>query len=530
MTRTRSIGEAVIGLLEAYGVDTVFGIPGVHNVELYRALPGSAIRHVLPRHEQGAGFMADGYARVTGRPAACFTITGPGVLNIATPIGQAYADSQPMIVIASCLDVGDGGLGRGRLHEMRDQLAAARAVAGRASRAYTGRDVEDELAVAFALFASRRPRPVYLDIPIDVLTAACERELASREPPARAQARQADIEEAARLIDNAARPAIIVGGGGRHAGAAVAAIAERAGAVIFTTAAGKGVVAGDHPLHIGAALASPVASEILRRSDLVLVAGSELSETDFWFETFTPGGPVVRIDLDEAVLARAPAAKLAINADAVDTLARIAAAVGGNGDQAAAERRAEQARSAIVAGDDDLTAMLRQVLQTMRSVLDEDAVVVSDMTQIAYAGNEAFACSRPDCWLHPSGFGTLGYGLPAAIGARIGAPERTVVALVGDYGFQYTLNELGTAVELGDPLVVVLWNNNALKQIRDDMVDKRIQPNAVSLKNPDFQALAKAYGCRAYRPQTLGEFARELSAACSAPAVTVIEISPQIVT
>ena len=164
-----SVGEALVGLLEAYGVDTVFGIPGVHNVEMYRALPRSRITHILPRHEQGAGFMADGYARATGKPGVCFTITGPGLTNILTPMGQAYSDSVPMLVISSTLDVKDAGQGRGRLHEMRSQLDAAASVSQVASVCYTARDVQDRLAEAFALFASARPRPVYIEIPLDVL-------------------------------------------------------------------------------------------------------------------------------------------------------------------------------------------------------------------------------------------------------------------------------------------------------------------------------------------------------------------------
>jgi len=164
-----STGEALVGLLEAYGVDTIFGIPGVHNVEMYRALPQSGIRHVLTRHEQGAGFMADGYARASGRPGVCFTITGPGLTNIMTPLGQAWSDSSSIFVISSALDILDGALGRGRLHEMQDQRGAAATITSFTTRAYTPKDVRDGVAEAFSRFASTRPRPAYLEIPLDVL-------------------------------------------------------------------------------------------------------------------------------------------------------------------------------------------------------------------------------------------------------------------------------------------------------------------------------------------------------------------------
>ena len=170
-----STGEALVGLLEAYGVDTIFGIPGVHNVEMYRALPRSKIKHVLVRHEQGAGFMADGYARATGKPGVCFTITGPGLLNILTPMGQAWSDSSNVLVISTALDIGDAAQGRGRLHEMLDQRAAAATVTSLAMRAYTARDVRDCIARAFANFASARPRPAYLEIPLDVSADARRR-------------------------------------------------------------------------------------------------------------------------------------------------------------------------------------------------------------------------------------------------------------------------------------------------------------------------------------------------------------------
>src|SRR4029450_5828224 len=164
-----STGEALVGLLESYGVDTIFGIPGVHNVEMYRALPRSKIKHVLVRHEQGAGFMADGYARATGKPGVCFTITGPGLTNIMTPIGQAYSDSSAILVISSALDIADSAQGGGRLHEMIDQHGAAKAIASLSMRAYTPKDVQDGVARAFSNFASARPRPAYLELPLDLL-------------------------------------------------------------------------------------------------------------------------------------------------------------------------------------------------------------------------------------------------------------------------------------------------------------------------------------------------------------------------
>jgi hypothetical protein len=249
-----SIGEALVGLLEAYGVDTVFGIPGVHNVEMYRALPRSGITHILPRHEQGAGFMADGYARTTGKPGVCFTITGPGLTNILTPMGQAYSDSVPMLVISSSLDVKDAGQGRGRLHEMRSQVDAAATVSQLASVCYTARDVQDRIAEAFTLFHADRPRPVYIEIPLDVLKYPAGDGWQARPMPSRKQPCEAAISEAVARLARAQRPVIILGGGARHAGKEAIEVAGKTGAVVFTTIAAKGAVPDSHPLLAGSLL------------------------------------------------------------------------------------------------------------------------------------------------------------------------------------------------------------------------------------------------------------------------------------
>ena len=276
-----STAEALIGLLEAYGVDTVFGIPGVHNIELYRALPRSKIRHILPRHEQGAGFMADGYARATGKPGVCFTISGPGLLNILTPMAEAWSDSSPLLVISSALDIGDSAQGRGRLHEMLDQRGAAASVSSLAMRAYSPKDVRDCVARAFASFASARPRPAYLEIPIDVLKAPAGEGWQARALPSRPLPDPAKIAAAIAKLNAAKNPVIILGGGALHAGAAALAIAEKLCAPILTTTAGKGAVPADHPLCLGFKLTRTGIADYLAKSDAVLCAGSELSETDF---------------------------------------------------------------------------------------------------------------------------------------------------------------------------------------------------------------------------------------------------------
>jgi len=527
-----STGEALVGLLEAYGVDTIFGIPGVHNVEMYRALPASRITHVLSRHEQGAGFMADGYARVSGKPGVCFTITGPGLLNILTPLGQAWSDSSPIYVISSALDVRDSAQGRGRLHEMQNQRQAAASVTSRSVIAYTPKDVQDAVATAFAAFSSSRPRPAYLELPLDLLKEASGEGWAPRNLPSRPQPSAGQVKEAARLFSEARHPLLILGGGAAEAGPQAQAIAEMTGAIVLTTTAGKGVIPASHPLCLGARMAQSPMKKLMQEADVILAVGTEISETDLWEASIELPGKIIRIDLDPEVLTRPHASQLAILADASLALKALAQALSSRDTRkfrADNEARVEGYLSREPEGDDESRALLRQVLTSIRSALPRDSIIASDMTQIAYAANEIFDMEVPRSWLHPVGFGTLGFALPAAIGAKIASSSRPVAAMVGDYGFQYTLNELGTAAELGQPLLILLWNNDALGQIRDDMVSKGIQPNAVTLKNPDFQALAKAYGCNADQPRSLDELHATITRALKNRGPTLIEMRPSMV-
>ena len=517
-----SVGEALVGLLADYGVETIFGIPGVHNVEMYRALPRSPVKHILTRHEQGAGFMADGYARATGKPGVCFTISGPGLTNIMTPLGQAWSDSSSVLVISTALDVGDSAQGRGRLHEMINQMQAAASVTRYASRVYTAEDLQDAIAASLAEFASARPRPAYVEIPLDVLNLPAAENWMARPLPTRALANAQYLEAAATLLNAAKDPVIILGGGAMNAGVAALQIAEKLSAPIFTTTAGKGSVPALHPLVWGYLLGQLEAQDLLQKSDCVLAVGTELSETDFWNGTFRMNGNLIRLDIDPSSLARPHRAKLAILGDAAPALVTIA--------------RLVENRSAICTftkpgtSDDPLRQSLTKVLSVIRDCLPDNTVVASDMTQIAYAANEIFPVNHPRTWLHPVGFGTLGFALPAAIGAKFGVGEKPVVALAGDYGLQYTLNELGTAVEHQLSLPILVWNNTALGQIRDDMVQKGIQPNAVSLRNPDFQMLARAYGAASAKPRNLRELAAAITTALKTPGPTLIEMTPDMVT
>ena len=253
----RTVGAAVAPLLEAYGVEVVFGIPGVHNVELYRGLPGTGIRHVLARHEQGAGFMADGYARLSGRPGVCFVISGPGLTNIATPLGQAYSDSIPMVVFGAVRALADLGTQRGHLHEISDQLAVARPLTGGCETVLTAGALPDIVHRSFSDLGAKRPRPSFIEIPLDVLVEPIEDDWFARPMPEPREPQAAAVSQAADLLANAKRPVMLVGGGAVGASKSLRTLCDRHGIAVLPTIAGKGVISDQHPLSLGAHAAGP---------------------------------------------------------------------------------------------------------------------------------------------------------------------------------------------------------------------------------------------------------------------------------
>jgi 5-guanidino-2-oxopentanoate decarboxylase len=521
-----TVGRYVVETLAANGIDTVFGIPGVHNIELYRGLELSRVRHVLVHHEQGAGFAADGYARASGHPAAAFVISGPGVTNALTALAQAWSDSVPLLLIASAPLRATLGRHWGVLHELRDQRAVVADVTGFAGSARSDTEVREHLRAAFAVLRGARPRPAYVDIPLDLIAepTALRPEVFPRPPPVAAPP-PAAIEAALELLASAERPLLIAGGGARGAGGALRQLLEALDAYLVTTVGGKGVVAESHPASFGASLAFRPTQERVAQADVVLAAGTELSETDVYSTTrLEINGRLIRIDVDERKLLDHYGAAVSVPGDAAAALALLARAVRARSGwrSACGDGAAHRARI-----DAQLDAAARQALpavRALRAALPADGVIFSDMTQIAYLGNYAFAAERPGLWFHPSGYGALGYALPAALGAKIAQAQRPIVALAGDFGVQFTLAELMTAVELDLTLPVVVWNNEALGQIRDDMRAAGIAPIGVVARTPDFVALAGACGAAGVRVDRAGKLTEALREALRRPGPTLIEV------
>jgi acetolactate synthase I/II/III large subunit len=530
--KTVTCGEYLVKLLESYGVELIFGIPGVHTVELYRGLPATRIRHVTPRHEQGAGFMADGYARVTGRPGVCFIVTGPGMTNIATAMGQAYADSVPMLVISAVNARDQLAMGQGRLHELPSQRNLVAGVSAFSHTLLDPAQLPEVMARAFTVFNSSRPRPVHIEIPLDVIVAPAEHLSAAAWPlPDKPAASVASIAKAVAILKGAKRPLIVAGGGASDAAAEITAIAEKLDAPVFTTINGRGILEPGHRLALNGNLGMAPLLEELAASDAILAIGTEFGETEMYPEPkpLQFGGPLIRIDIDPLQLAAGLPCTLPIAADARLAATALLAALGEGGkvigDKAVGgEARAKAVRSKVDAGLWPACRTHRTLMDIVAKALPQ-AVVAGDQTEPVYAVNQFYQAPQPRSFFNSStGYGTLGYGLPAAFGAKLGAPHRPSVCLIGDGGLQFSLQELASAVEARIATAVIVWNNSSYGEIKAFMADRDIPQIGVDIFTPDFVAVAKALGCAAALPDDIEALRRELVASATRAVPTLIEI------
>jgi acetolactate synthase-1/2/3 large subunit len=517
-----SCGEAVISSLERFGVSTVFGIPGVHTLELYRGLARSPLHHIAPRHEQGAGFMADGWARVTGEPGVCTLIGGPGLTNAITPIAQAYHDSVPLLVLSGAVAERDRGLGE--IHDLPDQQALLSSVTAFSHTVQDPAELPEVLGRAAEVFASRRPRPVHIGLPVDVLAMPAGDAAPVPPSPPRPHPSAEDVARAAALLTGARRPLVLLGGGAKDAGSEALTVARQLGAPIGLTINARGTVPDDEPLCLGSALSFTPVSDLLREADATLLVGAELSDLDLWgLDRPLELSGLVRIDIDAEQLQRRWAPDVALWGDAAATLDALARELGESparaGDRAVA--RVAEARAQLAPPPE--IARFAPLLALLDRVLPEDRIVAGDSTQPVYAANHLLPMSRPRSWLMPIGYGCLGAALPMAIGAKLAAPDRPVVALAGDGGFMFTLPELATARDLGLPVIALVYDNAGYGEIRDAMDHAGIPHLGTDGSTHDLPAIARGFGVEATRCHGLAELEPALIAALEAESTTVIE-------
>jgi len=497
-----TVGERLVEGLAARGVEVVFGIPGVHTIELYRGLATGLLRHITPRHEQGAGFMADGYARATGKPGVAFVITGPGLTNTLTAMGQAREDSVPILVISGVNRRASLGRGLGLLHELPDQAAMVRALCHTETLTDPA-DLGGVLDRAFAAMLGARPGPAHIEVPTDVMPLPCPPLAAPMPVPAAPVADAAALDEAAAILGAARAPVILAGGGVRRAAPAVAALARALSAPVVQTTNARGIMAGD-ALSVPASPSIAAVRALIRGADAVLALGTELGQTDY--DMYANGqlpdlSGMIRVDICAEQLARHPC-RLAIRADAGAVAAALAARLPlRDGDGAARAATARAAARAELAGLHPAMPAQAAMVEAIRDAMP-DAIIAGDSTQPVYAGNLCYEAPFPGAWFNAAtGFGALGFGPGAAIGAAVGSGRR-VVCLIGDGGLGFSPAELRVAVDEGLPVTFVVWNNAAFREIAEAMIG----------------AQTKVIGCSP-SPLEMAHFA----AACSLPFASVAQ-------
>ena len=523
-TIRQSGGQALVAALTAHGVDTVFGIPGTHNLPVYAALAESGITHVLPRHEHGAGYAADGYARVSGRPGVCITTTGPAILNAAAAAAQAYSDSIPVLFVAPGLPLGHPGNGNGYLHELKNQLGAMDSIVGHSQRVTSVEEIPLAVAQCFAAMTTGRPRPVYLEIPLELLAAVGEVKPVTPVHGAVALPTADAVRSAATLIAESRRPLVIAGGGSCTAAAELRDFAEALGAPVITTANGKGVLSEHHPLSLGAGLHNPTVAELVSDTDLCVAVGTELAPSDLWYGPLRAEGKLIRIDIDPTAVATNARPTVALLGDSAATLRELLHFESSNGRGDGAKRAAVW-RSRLQADAKREGARYVTLCSSLDKALDQDAILTADSAMACYYGALSnLPLHRPRSFLYPTGVGTLGYGLPAAIGAKVAVPNRQVVAMLGDGGVMFTIPELAAAAQARLAIPVIIVDNGGYGEIRNEMADRNEAVHAVELGTPDFPALARALGCHAVALGSPAQVGAAVAEALGSVRPTVIHV------
>ena len=523
-------GQAVVRSLEVEGLNVVFGIPGAYSLALYDALldcPG--VRHILTRHEQGAAFMADGYARASGQIGVCMTVNGPGVTNAFTAIAQAYSDSSPVLSITSQIDSKYIGKGKGILHELEDQLAVFEPITARSQRLSEVSHIPEAIHSAVRMMKTQRPRPIHLEVPEDVLTAVDEVEIAGGEEYEREGSHPAKVEEAAQCLLEAQRLLIYAGGGAVNSGASpeLLRLAELFQAPVLTSGMGKGAIPEDHPLAFGT-MWSPMRvdiAEIVQKGDTMLAVGTRFTASFTSDFTLPLPKQLIQIDIDEAEIGRNYPVKVGLVGDAKKTLQQILRSL---------DNKEVRPRLQFLAEMQQLKRRLRQeltksnkalpVMEEIRAALPKDTIICADMMMFWVDALALLPTYEPRTFLFPWGYGTIGFSFPAALGAKIACPERPVVAMCGDGAFMYTCQELATAVKYGISVPVILFNDNCYANIKQHQMKRFGRCSEVDLVNPDFVKFAESFGAKGVRIEGLGELKSAIEKAVEADGPTIIEV------
>ena len=542
MTAARALVES----LRAQGVDTIFGIISSHTMEIFDALYDhqDAIRFISTRHEQAAAMMADGYARVTGKPGVCLTSTGPGAANSMGGLGEAYAASSPVLTITSSAEEELYERGLGTMHETKNQLEMLETVTQHSVHISRPEEAPEQVREAFTCFQGRRQRPIAIEIPSDVQAQEAEMTVPGPVRVAAPAADAAAVEAAAEILSAGRRVGVMAGAGVHRSGAGreLTRLVERLGAPVFTTANGKGAIPEDHPLSLGMYGGEynfpPGGLEDPRQTfadslDVLLVVGSSLSYFRAKSQGLRQPLQLIHLDIDAAPMDKWYATTVRLVGDARTVLEQLNGALA---DKAGSDKTVNGIEKDFAAEVRAVRESIREykrqtlpnetkIMEAVREATDRDAVFVGDVGVCNHRGaNYCLEVYEERSYLIPA-WGGLGFGLPAAAGAKAGVPERQVICITGDGGFQFNIQELGTCVQYELRPVVLVFNDDAwglLRYYQQSRGNGRFI--ASDLRNPDFTRLAEAYGACGERVTSLPEMVQALERALEAETVTVIDV------
>jgi acetolactate synthase-1/2/3 large subunit len=519
MTGARALVRSVV----AHGVETIFALPGVQMDHFFNALydEGNAVRVIHVRHEQAAAYMAYGYAHSSGRVGAYAVVPGPGLLNTTAALATAYGCNAPVLCLAGQVPSYALGRGYGMLHEIPDQLAILRGLTKWAERIDHPTEAPGRVREAFRQLRGGRPRPVGLEMSMDVMAQETEVELvepldglAPLEPDA------ARVEQAAELLAGAARPLIFAGGGVHGAEAELRALAEALEAPVVTHRMGRGALSDRHHL----ALTQPAGHRLWAEADVVLAVGSRLQHQRMVWGT-DDKLKIIHVDVDPIELKRHGRPTVGILGDAGRTLVALLAALPGGGERPSREAEMAELKASVTAEFDHKLGPQMAYVRALREALPEDGILVNELTQVGYVAQVTFPVYRPRAILSSGYQGTLGYGLATALGAKVANPERPVLSINGDGGFMYNVQELSTAVKHNIDVVAVVFSDGAFGNVR------RMQENdhggrviASELANPDFVRLGESFGIGARRAETPDKLRTAIEEAFAAKGPWLIDV------
>lgn len=526
-TSTKLGAQAVVEALFRIGVDCGFGIPSIHNISIYEGLRQiKQFHHWVVRHEQAAGFAADGFYRQSGRIAAVFASTGPGNLFTLVPLLESLQTNTPVLLIGTNIAMPLQAKCGGALHETPQQIDIIRPLTRYDRRVVSADEIPSAFADAAAVLRGPSPGPAFIEIAHDLLAAPLSGDVLPPQPPKpepRIQS-SAQISEAAALVSQSRHPVLLVGSGINDAALEIRQLAEKLQAPVVTTTTGKGNFPADHPLSFGSMSRLGAVQELFDQSDLLISLGGRLTEFDTG--RFSLGLPRTHLQIVDAP--EYPGTRFVPTLLVTGRVGDIAASLAAKEEQPRSAwfdfslaKAKEQERLQPLEGE------VLPALRLLREMLDRHDIVVNDQSILNYWASAFFPVLEPRTFLYPAGSGTLGYGLPAAIGAACAARQNgsraKIVCIAGDGGFQYTLHELATLRQYDLPVKVLLVNDEAYGVIGFLQRTAFGQSHESDLSNPDFCAVAEAYGILASRATSFQELSEKLGDWLESPGPALLE-------